>query len=249
MKSILTLILSLLLILIGALAGALAGFALVIGIGLATGTDTRDGGLAMGAAMSGAPLGALAGAILSLIAVIRWHRRPADRPFLSPTALALVIGVPVIVTLGLGLRIWTITSPEFAEPRPDLIVELRVAKGAIDPSNTTWKPLWPRYHRNGTFVGAYSLLEQREDEQYDYALLRFVMVFKVDDRAMSLELERDRYAYFPLDVGKTPVPSDNFTDWKAPVYTTHEPWREEPVRGPADGLDMAIRHKVRWEGH
>ncbi|MBV7395583.1 hypothetical protein [Mameliella sediminis] len=249
MRTVLTFTLGLLLILVGGCIGAVAGFFLVIGIGLASGDTGMEGGLAMGAAMGGAPLGAITGAVLALVALIRWHRRPAGQPFLSGKALVIVIGLPIVVILGLSLRIWAITTPEFRSPRPELIVELRVAKGAIDPAQTAWKPLWPRYHRAGTYVGAYNLIDRREDEDYDYALLRFVMVYKVDNREMSLELERDWFAYFPLEIGKVPAPSDRFSAWIAPTMISHEPWGEEPKRDPAPGLDMAIRYKVTWEGH
>lgn len=249
MKFLLSLFLGLLVVLLGAVTGAVAGFFFIIGIGLATGDTGREGGLAMGAAMGGAPLGAIFGALLALVAILRWHRTPPDQAFLSPRALALVIAVPVLVALGLSARIWAITTPEFRSPRPEFILELRVARGAIDPDQTEWKPLWPRYHRAGTYVGPFSLLEERRDEDYDYALLRFVMVYRVEERAISLELKKDTYAYFPLTIGRTPVPTETFTEWQAPAYTSFEPWREDPVLSEPPEIDMAIRYKVRWDGH
>ncbi|WP_417211472.1 hypothetical protein [Antarctobacter sp.] len=244
MKNALTLFLSLLTLMAGALVGAVAGFFLVIGLGLSFGAYAGDGGLAMGAATAGAPVGAGLGALVALIAVIRWHRLPHGKPFLSQRALAVWIGVPVAITLALVLRIWSITTPEFATPRPELLVEIRVASGAIDETKTRYRPLSPLYHRAGTYVPPYTYIETRTEGGYDFGLVRYVMVYKVEQRELALEIDRDLFAVFPLSVGRDAKATDQFTDWQSPAFFRFEESGEPPVISDPTDLDVAIRYLV-----
>ena len=79
------------------------------------------------------------------------------------------------------------------------------------------KRLWPMYRRADTRVGPYEELDRWTEGDYAHARLRYVMIYKVKERALMMPVEYGHFVVFDLPIGKRPEPTDTYTDWQKPV--------------------------------
>ncbi|WP_425099997.1 hypothetical protein [Tropicibacter sp. S64] len=232
----------LLLLLAAAIAGAFAGFFLILGLGYATGADDREGALAMGVATTGMPLGAIAGIVLALLGVARWYNRPEGEPFIGTKGLIGVIGVPLVLTGLLMLRIWWITTPELPSPKPRLLVQVRAPIALRD--DTVFHQFWPSYHRAGTHVGAYTIPDTTETEGTLTLDTDFYMIYRVEDRRITVPYADKAHAGFTLTIGERPTIMDAYSDWQDPdFFLTDNIWEARPT-DVTDPPAIQIRYKV-----
>ena len=231
----------------GIIVGGFLGFYLIIAIGVAAGDTGFEGALAMGAAGTGLPLGAIVGAIVAPALVIR-ARQPDAKPLLSPRGWLIAFGIFAVTGILFAIRLAWITVPEFGSPRPDLFVQVRMpAENAIE--DRVGK-IWPRYIRAGTYVTPYNEISRTEEDGDVVVTLRYVMVYRVKDRQIGVQYERDKYVYFDLPIGKRPEVTEGYSDWLRPVALRDETDWSNRVTLPLtdDAPDIKVRVKVRWEG-